>query len=113
LLNSIFFGFSHVIFGGNYEIGKIAQATLGGLFLGWLYYQYGIVSSIIFHWVSNYVFFSYGLMGSIIFKISWNEDTGNYLLLLLYVMFIVAGIIFIFQNFLKIISYLTRNKKIF
>jgi membrane protease YdiL (CAAX protease family) len=112
LLNSIFFGFSHVIFGGNYEVGKIAQATLGGLFLGWLYYQYGVVSSIIFHWISNYVIFSYGLMGSIIFKISWNEETGNYLLFFLYVIFIIAGIIFIFHNFQKIISYLKRNKKI-
>jgi membrane protease YdiL (CAAX protease family) len=108
-LNSIFFGLSHVIFGGNYEIGKIAQATLGGLFLGWLYYQYGIVSSIIFHWISNYVTFSYGLMGSIIFKISWNEESGNYLLLFLYIVFIITGIIFICQNFQKIINYLTKE----
>jgi hypothetical protein len=112
-LNSTFFGFSHVIFGGNYEIGKIAQATLGGLFLGWIYYQYGIFSSIIFHWISNYVIFSYELTGSIIFKISWNEEDGNYLLLFLYIIFIITGIIFIFQNFQKIISYLKRNKKIF
>jgi hypothetical protein len=113
LLNSIFFGFSHVIFGGNYEIGKIAQATLGGLFLGCLYYQYGIVSSIVFHWISNYVIFSYGLMGSIIFKMSWNDETGNYLLLFLYFVFIIAGIIFILQKLQKIISYLKRNRKIY
>jgi hypothetical protein len=112
-LNSIFFGFSHVIFGGNYEIGKIAQATLGGLFLGWIYYQYGIFSSIIFHWISNYVIFSYELTGSIIFKISWNGEDGNYLIMFLYIIFIITGIICISQNFRKIICYLNRNKKIY
>ena len=103
LLNSVFFGFSHVIFGGNYEIGKITQATLGGLFLGWLYYRYGLVTSIIFHWISNYVIFSYGLLGSIIFNISWSEESCNYFLMFYICVFIITGIIFICQNSQKII----------
>ncbi len=111
LLNSIFFGLAHVIFGGNYEIGKITQATLGGIFLGWLYYRYGLGTSIIFHWISNYVIFSYGLLGSIIFNTSWSEESSNYFLIFVYVFFIIAGIIFTCQKTKVFLKYFFKNKK--
>ncbi len=110
-LNSIFFGLAHVIFGGNYEIGKITQASLGGLFLGWLYYRYGLGVSIIFHWISNYVIFSYGLMGAIVFNTSWSEDSSNYFLIVIYIAFIIAGIIFTCQKTVTFLIYLFKNKK--
>ena len=110
LLNSVFFGLAHVIFGGNYEIGKITQASLGGMFLGWLYYRYGLGTSIIFHWISNYVIFSYGLLGSIIFNTSWNEDSSNYFLIFIYVFFIIAGIIFICQKTKELLKYFLKIK---
>lgn len=97
-LNSVFFGFAHVIFGGNYEIGKITQATLGGIFLGLIYFRYGLWSSIMFHWISNYVIFSYELFGSMIFRIPWNEESSNYFLMILYIIFIIVGIMFLFEN---------------
>jgi membrane protease YdiL (CAAX protease family) len=111
LLNSVFFGLAHVIFGGNYEIGKITQASLGGMFLGWLYYRYGLGTSIIFHWISNYVIFSYGLLGSIIFNTSWSEESSNYFLNFVYVFFIIAGIIFTYQKTNVFLKYFFKNKK--
>jgi hypothetical protein len=109
-LNSVFFGLAHVIFGGNYEIGKITQASLGGLFLGWLYYRYGLGLSIVFHWISNYVLFSYGLLGSIVFSTPLNEDSTNYFLIPISAAFVVMGIIFIYQNSEKVLKYLFKIK---
>ncbi|MEJ7642282.1 MAG: CPBP family glutamic-type intramembrane protease [Candidatus Nitrosocosmicus sp.] len=97
-LNSAFFGLSHVVFGGDYGIGKITQATMGGLFLGWLYYKYGIVTSIIFHWISNYVLFSYGLVGFYFFNTSLSDETNNYFLMVISVAFIIVGIISMFRG---------------
>jgi hypothetical protein len=96
-INSIFFGLSHVIFGGSYEIGKITQASLGGLFLGWLYYRHGIGPSIIFHWVSNYVLFTYGLVGYYFINASLTDETGNIFLTIISVAFIIVGIIFMYE----------------
>jgi hypothetical protein len=96
--NSAFFGLSHVVFGGDYEIGKITQATMGGLFLGWLYYKYGIVVSIIFHWISNYVLFSYGLVGYYFFNTSLSDETSNYFLMVISVSFIIVGMISIYRG---------------
>ncbi len=110
-LNSVFFGLAHVIFGGNYEIGKITQASLGGLFLGWLYYRYGLAISIIFHWISNYVLFSYSLLGSIVFNTSFSEESTNYFLMIIYASFIITGIIFIYQTSEKLLKYLFKIKK--
>jgi len=96
-LNSVFFGLSHVVFGGTYEIGKITQASLGGLFLGWLYYRYGLGTSIIFHWISNYVLFSYGLLGYLFFNTSMNDESSNIFLIILSIGFIIIGIIFLYR----------------
>ncbi|MER5174515.1 MAG: CPBP family intramembrane glutamic endopeptidase [Candidatus Nitrosocosmicus sp.] len=110
-LNSVFFGLAHVIFGGNYEIGKITQASLGGLFLGWLYYRYGLGTSIIFHWISNYVLFSYGLFGSVLFNVSWSEESNNYFLMPISIAFFIAGVIFIYKYSEKLLKFLLTNKK--
>jgi len=98
LANSIFFGLAHVIFGGNYEIGKITQASIGGLFLGWIYFRYGLMLSITFHWISNYALFSYSLLGSKIFNIDVTNDAGNYFLMILSAGFFIIGIICIIVN---------------
>ncbi len=110
-LNSVFFGLAHVIFGGNYEIGKITQASLGGLFLGWLYYRYGLGTSIIFHWISNYVLFSYGLFGSVLFNLSWSEESNNYFLMPISIAFFIVGVIFIYKYSEKLLKFLLTNKK--
>ena len=109
-LNSAFFGLSHVVFGGDYGIGKITQATMGGLFLGWLYYRYGIVTSIVFHWISNYVLFSYGLVGYYFFNTSLSDETSNYFLMVISVAFIVVGIISVYRGAEKTFRFVKNNK---
>ena len=109
--NSVFFGLSHVVFGGNYEIGKITQASMGGLFLGWLYYRYGLGTSIIFHWISNYVLFSYGLLGFVFFDSSWTEESNNFFLMPISIAFIIVGFIFIYKYSRKFLESLSKKKK--
>jgi hypothetical protein len=109
--NSFFFGLSHVVFGGNYEIGKITQASMGGLFLGWLYYRYGLGTSIIFHWISNYVLFSYGLLGFVFFDSSWTEESHNFFLMPISIAFIIVGFLFVYKYSRKFFERLSKTKK--
>ena len=97
VLNSFVFGLSHVIFGGGYEIGKISQAALGGLIIGWIYYRYGFASAITFHWISNYVFFAYSILGFYLFQTPWNTESDNVLLGMVSIGFIVIGTLFLYQ----------------
>lgn len=102
ITNAFFFGLSHVLFGGGYEIGKITQAGLGGLVLGWLYYRYGIASAIIFHLISNYVLFSYSLLGFILLGTPWDTESNNIFLITISSAVIILGIFFLvnmFKNF--------------
>jgi hypothetical protein len=108
--SSVFFGLSHVVFGGSYEVGKITQASLGGLFLGWLYYRHGLGTSIIFHWISNYVLFSYGLLGFLFFNSSWTEESNNYFLMPISVAFIILGFLFICKYSRKFLERLSKIK---
>jgi hypothetical protein len=55
----ISFGFAHIAFGDSWSDGKFAQATVGGIILGWVYLRYGIVVSLLIHWATNYFIFAY------------------------------------------------------
>ncbi len=53
------FGFAHIAFSDSWSDGKFAQATAGGIILGWVYLRYGIVVSLLIHWATNYFIFAY------------------------------------------------------
>ena len=55
----IIFGFAHIAFGESWSEGKFAQASVGGIILGWVYLKYGFVASLLIHWATNYFVFSY------------------------------------------------------
>ena len=55
----IFFGLAHVISGEPWTNGKILQASIGGIILGWVYFRYGLAAAIILHWATNYFIYSY------------------------------------------------------
>ena len=55
----ILFGFAHIAFSDSWSDGKFAQATVGGIILGWVYLRYGIVVSLLIHWATNYFIFAY------------------------------------------------------
>ena len=55
----ISFGFAHIAFSDSWSEGKFAQATAGGIILGWVYLRYGIITSLLIHWATNYFIFAY------------------------------------------------------
>ena len=55
----VMFGFLHIALGDPWSEGKFAQATAGGIILGWAYVRYGFVTSVLIHWASNYFVFSH------------------------------------------------------
>lgn len=59
VMSALFFGIAHVIFSTGWGYGKVTQAMLGGLILGWLYYRYGLHSAITAHWAANYMPLTY------------------------------------------------------
>jgi hypothetical protein len=59
LFVGISFGFAHIAFSDSWSDGKFAQATAGGIILGWVYLRYGIVVSLLIHWATNYFIFAY------------------------------------------------------
>jgi membrane protease YdiL (CAAX protease family) len=79
-LSSVLFGLAHYVSGAGWGIGKITEAGVAGLILGYAYIRYGFHSDIIMHWSVNnltaYDFFSQG-----VWKIPWDSSTGNNLTL--------------------------------
>lgn len=57
----VFFGAAH-IFSDQWSNGKFAQAAMSGIIIGWVYYRYGFVASLLIHWATNYVVYSYAYL---------------------------------------------------
>lgn len=63
VVSALLFAISHVLF-STWEYGKVSQAMLGGVILGWLYYRYGLHTAIILHWAVNSMLLTYTLLPS-------------------------------------------------
>ncbi|MCV0391885.1 MAG: CPBP family intramembrane metalloprotease [Nitrosopumilus sp.] len=87
------FGFSHIAFGDSWSEGKFAQATVGGIILGWVYLKYGFVASLLIHWATNYFVFSYGNFLSQINYVSLEEAFSHSLMSTLEILFLAAGLL--------------------
>ena len=55
----LFFGVSHIISGTPWSTGKVSQATISGIIIGWVYVRYGFAPAVLIHWATNYFLFSY------------------------------------------------------
>jgi len=55
----LFFGVAHIISGSPWSPGKISQATLAGIIIGWVYVRYGFAPAVLIHWATNYFLFSF------------------------------------------------------
>lgn len=55
----VMFGFAHIATDGSWSEGKFAQASAGGIILGWAYFRYGFVVALLIHWATNYFIFAY------------------------------------------------------
>jgi len=85
------FGFAHIAFGESWSEGKFAQATAGGIILGWVYLRYGFIASLLIHWATNYFVFSYANFISQINFISIESAFSHSLMSSLELLLLVSG----------------------
>ena len=89
----IAFGFAHIAFGDSWSEGKFAQATAGGIILGWVYLRYGIVASLLIHWATNYFIFAYAHFIAQINYVPLEAAFSNPLMSTLEFLFLSSGIL--------------------
>jgi hypothetical protein len=73
----LFFGVSHIISGTPWSPGKISQATISGIIIGWVYVRYGFAPAVLIHWATNYFLFSYLYFISNLSQISTINESTN------------------------------------
>jgi hypothetical protein len=89
----VVFGFAHIAFSDSWSDGKFAQATAGGVILGWVYLRYGIVASLLIHWATNYFIFAYAHFISQINYVPLEVAFSNPLMSILELLFLSSGIL--------------------
>ncbi|AFS80532.1 abortive infection protein [Candidatus Nitrosopumilus koreensis AR1] len=89
----VLFGFAHIAFGESWSEGKFAQATAGGIILGWVYLRFGFVASLLIHWATNYFIFSYATFLSQINDISIENAFSHSLMSTLELLFLISGVL--------------------
>jgi hypothetical protein len=87
------FGFAHIAFSDSWSDGKFAQATAGGVILGWVYLRYGIVASLLIHWATNYFIFAYAYFISQINSVPLETAFSDPLMSTLELLFLSSGIL--------------------
>ena len=89
----IFFGVAHVISGEPWTTGKILQASIGGIILGWVYFRYGLAAAIMLHWATNYFIYSYLFLISEINGISLQNASSHSMIGTFEIILIISGMI--------------------
>ena len=105
----IFFGVAHVISGEPWTTGKILQASLGGIILGWVYFRYGLAAAIILHWATNYFIYSYLFLISEINGISVQNASSHSMIATFETILIISGII---SALMLLLNYKNSHKSI-
>ena len=104
-----FFGIAHVISGEPWTEGKIIQATIGGIVLGWVYFRYGLASAIILHWATNYFIYSYLFLISELNGISVQNAVSHSMIGTFEIILIVSGIL---SSLMLLLNYKNSKKPI-
>ena len=89
----IAFGFAHIALGDSWTEGKFAQATAGGIILGYVYFRYGFVASLLIHWATNYFIFACAHFISQINYVSLETAFTNPFMFTLEFLFLSSGIL--------------------
>jgi hypothetical protein len=105
----IFFGIAHVISGEPWTSGKIIQASVGGIILGWVYFRYGLAAAIILHWATNYFIYSYIFLISEINGISVHNATSHSMIGTFEIILIISGII---SSIMLLLNYKISKKPV-
>jgi hypothetical protein len=78
-LSSFIFGYAHYASGAGWGPGKITEAALAGLALGYLYIKYGFLADVLLHWSINYVGSVFSFLAQGLYGIPFTSSTGSYL----------------------------------
>lgn len=78
-LSSVMFGYAHYASGSGWGPGKISEAALAGVALGYLYVKYGFHTSVLLHWSINYVGSVFSFLAQGVWGVPWTSSTGNFL----------------------------------
>ena len=97
----VLFGFAHIAFAESWSDGKFAQATAGGIILGWVYLRFGFVASLLIHWATNYFIFSYATFLSQINSITIENAFSHSLMSTLELLLLASGILSVVMVFLN------------
>ena len=73
----LLFGVAHIISGTPWSPGKVTQAAVAGIIIGWVYVRYGLAPAILVHWATNYFLFSYLFFLSNLSQSSTINDSSN------------------------------------
>ncbi len=76
VLSSIAFGAVHVESGAGWQIGKLPEAAIAGLVLGYLYVKYGFHVAVLTHWGIDYLDSVFAFFGQGAYGIPWTADNG-------------------------------------
>jgi hypothetical protein len=79
VLSSLSFGYAHYASGVGWGPGKVSEAALSGLALGYLYVKYGFHTSVLLHFSINYVGSVYSFFGQGAFGVPWTSSAGSFL----------------------------------
>ena len=110
IIVGIFFGVAHVISGEAWTTGKILQASIGGIIIGWVYFRYGLAAAIILHWATNYFIYSYLFLISEINGISVQNASAHSMIGTFEIILITSGIISIVILVLNYKKSITASK---
>jgi len=78
-LSSFIFGYAHYASGSGWGPGKISEAALAGLALGYLYIKYGFLTNVLMHWSINYVGSIFSFLAQGVWGVPWTSNAGNIL----------------------------------
>ncbi len=72
------FGACHVFCGTTWDLGKLPEATYGGLVLGVLYVKYGFHVAVLVHWGINYFGSVYAFFGQAAYGVPWTSTVNEF-----------------------------------
>ncbi|MDA4115273.1 MAG: CPBP family glutamic-type intramembrane protease [Thaumarchaeota archaeon] len=78
-LSSFIFGYAHYASGIGWGPGKVSEAALAGVALGYLYVKYGFQTNVLMHWSINYVGTIFAFFGQAAYGVPWTSNTGSFL----------------------------------
>lgn len=103
ILVGVMFGLVHVL-ADQWSLGKISQAAVSGVILGWVYYRHGLAAALLLHWAINYFVFSYVHFVAYVNDIPVKDASAHSLLGTLELLFFVSGAVslaFVIANYLR------------